>query len=91
MQLHANFLALCKKYSVPKEALPILDYPGYFKHASKTAVSQFLINGCDLLITLKKYNEAIELIDRGFQIEFLDHEIEMALVKRQIVLSIALG
>lgn len=39
ISLHVDFLVLCKKFSVPKEALSILDYPGYFKHTSKNTVA----------------------------------------------------
>ena len=39
VELHAEFLKMCKRFSVPKEALPILEYPGYFKHASKNAIA----------------------------------------------------
>jgi len=55
VDFHVFFLKICKKLSVYKEALPILEYPALFKHVSKNVIAEFLINGADIYIKLRRY------------------------------------
>jgi hypothetical protein len=39
VELHGFFLALCLHFSVPKEGLPIIEYPGLFKTMQKNGIA----------------------------------------------------
>jgi len=68
IELHSFFLKQCLKYSVPKDALSVLEYPALFKNISKTLVAEFLCFGCDIYIKLQNYSKAFELLSRGINL-----------------------
>jgi hypothetical protein len=50
-----------------------------------------LIHGADVYIKLRRYREAWELVSKGDSIELFDHELEVKLLMRRIVLGLSLG
>jgi hypothetical protein len=91
IDLHVYFLSLCLKFSVPREAIAILEYPALFKHATKTIIAEFAVKGCDIYIKLRKYKEALEQVKSTSDIEFIDSELETKIIMREVILRLALG
>ena len=89
--LHSLFLKLCNKYFVPKEALPILVYPGLFKNISNKYVVDYLIEGCDIYLKLKEYAKAYDLVVRGNSLDFIDSDKAVKLYERHILLEMLKG
>lgn len=89
--LHGFFLKTCLKYSVPHQALSILSYPALFKYMPKNKAAEFIIDGCDILIKLNKYSEALELIKRGLEIDLINNDLLLGIISRGIVLMIHFG
>lgn len=88
--VHTVFLEICKEYK-PSEALPVLAYPGLFKHIKKGEQLEFLTTACDIYILLRKYDSAYETIVKAAKMEVLKSEKHIAIYKRLIVLSINQG
>lgn len=88
--VHTVFLGICKEYK-PSEALPVLAYPGLFKHIKKGEQIDFLTTACDIYILLRKYDSAYETILKAARMEVLKSEKHIAIYKRLIVLSINQG
>ncbi len=43
LELHTIFLAICRYLHTPADALPVLEYPGMFKHMRKHAQIDFIL------------------------------------------------
>lgn len=43
IDLHTSFLKVCKIFNTPTDALPILEYPGMFKHMRRSEQVEFLV------------------------------------------------
>lgn len=50
-----------------------------------------MIAGCDILIRLKRYPEAYQLVKRGDGIEMIEPQLGLRLLARSLVLLIKLG
>jgi hypothetical protein len=90
LELHTALLIICKYLHTPADALPVLEYPGMFKHMRKPAQVDFILQACDIYIDLRRYSQAYEWAMRAGKMELRD-ERTASVAKRLIILSIYTG
>ena len=52
---HALFVSECLKRHLPRDALPLIEYPSFAKNMKRKSMVTFYIECCDVLIHLKQY------------------------------------
>ena len=52
---HTLFISVCLKKHLPREALPLIEYPSFTKNMKRKSMVTFYIQSCDVLISLKQY------------------------------------